>query len=185
MIKEIEAKSKDKMNKTLESFAAELSTLKAGRANPHMLDKIRVDYYGTETPISQVAALSAPEPRTLLVQPWDASLLKEIEKAIMASDLGLNPSNDGKVIRLMIPQLTEERRKELVKVVHKTAEEAKVAMRNVRRGAIDDMKKEEKAKKITEDDMKDGEKSIQKLLDEYIEKIDDVTKKKEKEILTV
>jgi len=173
------------MVKDVENVSKELSTLKAGRANPHMLDKISVDYYGAATPLSQVAAISSPEPRILLVQPWDATLLKAIEKAIMASDLGLNPANDGKVIRLVIPQLTEERRKDLVKVVHKTAEECKVALRNIRRSAVEEMKKSEKAKEITEDDVKDGEKTIQKLLDDCIKKADSITKDKETEIMTV
>ncbi len=185
MIKDVESKSQEKMQKTLDAFVNDLSTLKAGRANPHMLDKISVDYYGAATPLSQVAAVSSPEPRVLLIQPWDASLLKTIEKAIMASDLGLNPSNDGKGIRLVIPQLTEERRKDLVKVVHKTAEECKVSLRNIRRSAVEDMKKSEKAKEITEDDVKNGEKLIQKILDDFTKKADAITKDKEKEIMTV
>lgn len=185
MIKDIESKAKEKMQKTIDTLSHDLSTLKAGRANPHMLDKISVDYYGSATPLSQVAAISSPEPRILMVSPWDASLLKAIEKAIMASDLGLNPSNDGKAIRLIIPQLTEERRKELVKLVSKTSEESKVALRNIRRTSMEDMKKSEKAKEITEDDVKNGEKLIQKVLDDFIKKVDDITKEKEKEIMTV
>ncbi len=185
MIKDIESKAKEKMQKTIDTLIHDLSTLKAGRANPHMLDKISVDYYGSATPLSQVAAISSPEPRILLVSPWDASLIKAIEKAIMASDLGLNPSNDGKAIRLVIPQLTEERRKELVKLVAKTSEESKVALRNIRRTGMEDMKKSEKAKEITEDEVKNGEKLIQKLLDDFIKKVDDITKEKEKEIMTV
>lgn len=185
MIKEVESKAKEKMQKTIDTLVNDLSTLKAGRANPHMLDKISVDYYGAMTPLSQTAAISSPEPRVLLVSPWDISLIKAIEKAIMASDLGLNPSNDGKSIRLIIPQLTEERRKELVKLVAKNAEESKVALRNIRRSAMEELKKEEKAKEITEDDVKNGEKLIQKQLDDYIKKVDDITKDKEKEIMTV
>jgi ribosome recycling factor len=185
MIKEVENKAKEKMQKTIDTLINDLSTLKAGRANPHMLDKISVDYYGALTPLVQVAAVSSPEPRVLLVSPWDMSLIKAVEKAIMASDLGLNPSNDGKSIRLNIPQLTEERRKDLVKLVAKTAEESKVALRNIRRGSLEEMKKAEKAKTITEDDVKNGEKLIQKQLDDFIKKVDDITKEKEKEIMTV
>ena len=185
MIKDAENKAKEKMQKTLDSLQNDLATLKAGRANPRMLDKIVVDYYGSPTPLSQMAAISAPEPRVLLVAPWDVSALKSVEKAIMASDLGLNPSNDGKQIRLVIPQLTEERRKELVKLVLKNGEEGKVALRNIRRSAIEDIKKAEKAKEVTEDEVKTGEKSIQKVLDDFIKKVDELIKDKEKEIMTV
>lgn len=185
MATELANTAKEKMQKTLDAFAAELQTLKAGRANPHMLDKIQADYYGTMTPLNQLAGISAPEPRVLLVSPWDVSALKAIEKAIMASDLGLNPSNDGKTIRLIIPQLTEERRKELVKLVNKSGEECKVALRNIRRNLIDDLKKAEKAKEITEDEVKTGEKEIQKVLDDFIKKTDETIKDKEKEIMTV
>lgn len=185
MTDDINKEAADKMSKTLEALSATYQTLKAGRANPHMLDKIIVDYYGAPTPIAQMAAVSAPEPRTLLVAPWDISALKAIEKAIMASDLGLNPSNDGKTIRLTIPQLTEERRKELVKVVSRDGEDCKVALRNIRRNAVDEIKKQEKDKLITEDDVKDGEKQIQKTLDDYIKKTDELIKEKEKEIMTV
>ena len=173
------------MKKTEEALIHDLSMLKAGRANPHMLDKITVDYYGVQTPLSQMAAIASPEARLLTVQPWDASLLKDVERAIMASDLGLNPSNDGKVIRLMIPQLTEERRKELVKIVGKTTEECKVALRHIRRSGIEELKKAEKAKEITEDDYKDGEKSIQKILDDFINQVDEIMRNKEEEIMTV
>ncbi|MDR2519754.1 MAG: ribosome recycling factor [Eubacteriaceae bacterium] len=185
MTKEIEQRAKEKMAKTRDALAYDLSTLKAGRANPKMLDKVYVDYYGSPTQISQVAAITSPEPRVLLVSPWDASQLKAVEKALLASDLGLNPSNDGKQLRIIIPQLTEERRKELVKLIAKYGEEAKVAMRNIRRSAIEELKKAEKLKTITEDDLKNGEKSIQKLLDDYTKEIDDVAKEKEKEVTTI
>ena len=185
MIGDLEKRVKEKMKKTEETLIHDLSMLKAGRANPHMLDKITVDYYGVQTPLSQMAAIAAPEARLLTVQPWDASALKDVERAIMASDLGLNPSNDGKVIRLMIPQLTEERRKELVKIVGKTTEECKVALRNIRRSGIEELKKAEKAKEITEDDYKDGEKSIQKILDDFINQVDEIMRNKEEEIMTV
>ena len=185
MINEINTAAADKMQKTIDALASTYLTLKAGRANPHMLDKLSADYYGTPTPINQMAAISAPEPRTLLVTPWDPGALKDIEKAIMASNLGLNPSNDGKAIRLIIPQLTEERRKELVKLVGKEAEDCKVALRNIRRNAMEDIKKQEKDKNITEDDVKDGEKLVQKTLDDNIKKVDEMMKEKEKEIMTV
>jgi len=185
MASAIHDKTSDKMKKTYESLKYELSTLKAGRANPKMLDKIYVDYYGNSTQLSQMAAITSPEPRVLLVSPWDQSSLKAVEKAILASDLGLNPSNDGKALRLIIPQLTEERRKELVKTVQKSGEEAKVAMRNIRRSAIEELKKSEKAKEITEDDRKTGEKDIQKTLDDFIKDVDELMKEKEKEIMTV
>ena len=185
MISDLENKAKEKMQKTVEALQYDFSTLKAGRANPRMLDKISVDYYGAPTPLSQIAAISVPEARILMIAPWEASNIKEIERAILASDLGLNPSNDGKQIRLNIPQLTEERRKDLVKIVLKSGEEAKVAMRNIRRNSIDEMKKAEKSKELTEDEVKSGEKSIQKILDEFIKKADEVMKQKEKEIMTV
>lgn len=173
------------MKKTVDALQYDFSTLKAGRANPKMLDKITVDYYGAMTPLNQMAAITSPEPRILMVAPWDVSSLKTIEKAIMGSNLGLNPSNDGKQIRLVIPQLTEERRKELVKMVLKSGEDSKVALRNIRRSAIDELKKAEKAKEITEDDVKQGEKSIQKILDEFIKNVDELVKEKEKDIMTV
>lgn len=185
MIKEAEDKAKEKMQKTLETLQYDYSTIKAGRANPRILDKITVDYYGTITPLNQMAAITAPEPRILIVAPWDVTSVKAVEKAIVGSDLGLNPSNDGKQIRLVIPQLTEERRKELVKMVQKNAEDSKVAMRNIRRSTIEDIKKAEKNKEITEDEVKLGEKNVQKVLDEYIKNVDDVMKEKEKEIMTV
>lgn len=177
--------AKDKMEKTIESFRSELETLKAGRANPHMLDKITIDYYGSQTPLQQIAGIASPEPRILTITPWDGSVLKAIEKAILASDLGLNPSNDGKMIRLIIPTLTEERRKDLLKVVNKNGEACRVALRNIRRNMVEDLKKQEKAKEITEDDVKDGEKEIQKVLDDFIKKTDEIIKNKEEEIMTV
>lgn len=185
MIEETNKAAKEKMQKTVDALLADLSTLKAGRANPQMLDKIVVDYYGTPTQLKQMAAIASPEPRILTVQPWDVSAMKNVEKAIMASDLGLNPSNDGKIIRLVIPQLTEERRKELVKVVGKNGEECKVALRNIRRASVDSIKKAEKDKQITEDDVKNGEKLVQKTLDEFIKKVDEIIAEKEKDILTV
>jgi ribosome recycling factor len=185
MIADTEAKAKEKMQKSVDALNAELITLRCGRANPHILDKISVDYYGTMTPLSQIAAVAAPEARLITIQPWDASAMKAIEKAILASDLGLNPSNDGKVIRLSIPPLTEERRKQLAKGVSKSGEECKVALRNIRRSALEDMKKAEKAKEITEDDVKDGEKSLQKAVDDFSKKVDELVKEKEKEIMTV
>ncbi len=185
MIKEIEKRASEKMTKTIEALTNDLATLKAGRANPKMLDKITADYYGTQTPISQMAVIASPEPRLLTVTPWDASSLKAIEKAILASDLGINPSNDGKAIRLAIPVLTEERRKELVKQVSKTGEESKVALRNIRRSGMDELKKAEKDNLITEDEQKLGEKNLQKLVDDNIKKVDEILKAKEKEIMTV
>lgn len=185
MSNEIKAQTKEKMIKAVENLQANLNALRAGRANPAMLDRIVVDYYGSPTPVNQMASISAPEPRTLTVQPWDQSALKLIEKAIMNSDLGLNPSNDGKVIRLSIPQLTEERRKELCKLAQKEGENAKVAVRNIRRNAIHDLKAAQKNGKITEDGLKDFEDEIQKLTDEYVKEIDGKIKTKEKEITTI
>ncbi len=178
---EIEAK----MEKRINGYAAELKTIRAGRANASVLDKVAIDYYGTMTPIAQVGAISSPEPRLLVIQPWDASVLKEIEKAINASDVGIAPQNDGKVIRLNFPPLTEERRKELVKTVKKYTEEAKVQIRNARRDALEDFKKQKKNGDMTEDDVKNAEKDIQKLTDKYIKEIDDICASKEKEILEV
>ena len=185
MTKEIENNAREKMEKAMDSLQANLNSLRAGRANPRMLDRITVDYYGTQTPLNQMATISVPEPRCITVQPWDQTQLRQIERAIMASDLGINPSNDGKLIRLVIPQLTEERRKELVKVAKKEGESAKVAVRNIRRHAITEMKAEEKNGNITEDDLKNGEKNIQKLTDEYVKKADEKVKEKEKEITTI
>lgn len=172
----------NKMKKTIESLQSSFATVRAGRANAGVLDQIRVDYYGTPTPIQQIAAVSTPDPRTLVIQPWDAGSLKEIEKAIQTSELGINPTNDGKVVRLAFPQLTEERRKELVKQVSKYAEEAKVAIRNVRRDAMESFKAQKKKSEITEDDLKDIEKDMQKLTDDYIKEIEKVVSKKESEL---
>ena len=174
-----------KMAKSVEHLTAEFGTIRAGRANAAVLDKIAVDYYGSKSPINQVASISSPEPHMLLIQPWDSNLVREIEKAILTSDLGISPTNDGKIIRLAFPPLTEERRKELVKSINKKAEEAKVAVRAIRRDAVDAYKKMEKNSEITEDDLKIAEKDIQNLTDGYIVKIDDETKKKEKEILAI
>ena len=162
----------DKMEKSLKNLDEEFGSIRAGRANPHVLDKIRVDYYGTPSPLQSVANVSVPEPRMIQIQPWEPSLVKEIEKAILCSDIGINPSNDGKIIRLVFPELTEERRKELAKDVKKKGENAKVAIRNIRRDAIDHFKKVGKAEDISEDEIKDLEDGIQKLTDQYVGKID-------------
>ncbi len=174
-----------KMKKTTEVLSQQLEAVRAGRANAAVLNQISVEYYGVPTPIQQVASVSVPDPRTLMIQPWDASVLKGIEKAILASELGINPQNDGRVIRLVFPQLTEERRKELAKQVKKYGEEAKVAVRNIRRDAIDKFKKQQKASEITEDDYKNIEKDIQKLTDDYIKEVDVITDKKEKELFEI
>ena len=178
-------KYESKMTKTLESLEKQLSTVRAGRANPHILDKITVDYYGAPTPLQQVANVTVPEARMIQIQPWEASLVKEIEKAILTSDLGLNPNTDGKIIRLVLPELTEERRKELVKDVKKKGEAAKVAVRNIRRDANDAIKKENKAGDISDDEAKNSEDEIQKITDKYIAMIDSAIDDKTKEILTV
>ena len=175
----------EKMNKRVEGFNGELKTIRAGRANASVLDKVAIDYYGSMTPVAQVGSISSPEPRMLVIQPWDASVLKEIEKAILKSDIGIAPQNDGKVIRLSFPPLTEERRKELVKTVKKYSEEAKVQVRNVRRDALEDYKTMKKNSEITEDDFKNAEKDIQALTDKFIKEIDDIPAAKEKEILEV
>ena len=174
-----------KMKKTTEVLSQQLEAVRAGRANAAVLNQISVEYYGVPTPIQQVASVSVPDPRTLMIQPWDASILKGIEKAILASELGINPQNDGRVIRLVFPQLTEERRKELAKQVKKYGEEAKVAVRNIRRDAIDKFKKQQKASEITEDDYMNIEKDIQKLTDDYIKEVDVITDKKEKELFEI
>lgn len=174
-----------RMEKRIDSYASELKTIRAGRANASVLDKVAIDYYGTMTPIQQVGSISSPEPRLLVIQPWDASVLKEIEKAINASDIGITPQNDGKVIRLNFPPLTEERRKELVKTVKKYTEEAKVQIRNARRDALEGFKTQKKNGEITEDDQKQAEKDIQNLTDKYIKEIDNICAAKEKEILEV
>ena len=175
----------DKMAKTVAAFERDLETIRAGRANPNVLGKITVDNYGVQSPISQVANVTVPEPRLLQIAPWDPNMLKTIEKAILASDLGINPGNDGKVIRLVFPELTEERRKDLAKDVKKKGEDAKVAVRNVRREAIDTMEKAEKKGDITEDDLKKDKDDIQKFTDKKNEEIDKIVEKKTKEIMTV
>ncbi len=174
-----------KMKKSIAALENELNTVRAGRANPAVLDRISVEYYGVSSPLSQVASISVPDARTILIQPWDAGIVGEIEKEINKSDLGINPQNDGKAIRLNFPPLTEERRKELVKDVHKKSETAKVAIRSIRRDAMEAFKAQKKNGEITEDDLKDMEKDIQKLTDQYIKTIDDTTAAKEKEILSV
>ena len=175
----------DKMKKSIESVAADFASVRAGRANAAVLDRISVDYYGTPTPIQQIASIGSPDPRTLTIQPWDASALKLISKAIQESDLGINPQNDGKVIRLTFPQLTEERRKELVKQIAKYAEGGKVAIRNIRRDAVDHFKAMKKNGELTEDDVKDAEKDIQKLTDQMCKEVDALLEKKDKELLAV
>lgn len=174
-----------KMDKRIDGLVSEFKTIRAGRANASVLDKIAIDYYGTMTPIQQVGSISSPEPRMLVIQPWDASVLSEIEKAINKSELGLSPQNDGKVIRLNFPPLTEERRRELVKMVKKYAEEAKVQVRNARRDGIESYKKQKKDGEITEDDLKTIEKDIQDMTDKYIKEIDSITADKEKEITEI
>ena len=175
----------DKMGKSLANLEEEFAGIRAGRANPHVLDKLRVDYYGTPSPIQSVANVSVPEPRMIQIQPWEASMVKEIEKAILSSDLGINPTNDGKLIRLIFPELTEEIRKELAKDIKKKGEGAKVAVRNIRRDAMDHFKKVGKAEDISEDEIKDLEDKIQKLTDSYVAKIDKAVEAKSQEILTV
>ena len=174
-----------KMDRTLDHLAEEFDAVRAGRANPKVLDRITVEYYGQATPLNGVATISTPDARTLVIQPWDTQLLKEIQKAIQASDLGINPQNDGRVIRLVFPQLTEERRKDLTKQVKKYAEEAKVAMRNIRRDGMDYVKKLKKNSEITEDDQKKAEKDLQDLLDKFIKKVDEALAAKEKELMAI
>lgn len=174
-----------RMDKTIDVFDENLSEVRAGRANPNILNKISVEYYGTETPINQVAGVSVPEPRMILIQPWDMGILKEIEKAIQKADIGLNPMNDGKVIRLVFPELTEERRKDLVKEIKKMAEEAKVAIRAIRRDEIDNAKAAQKNNEITEDELNAAENKIQKITDSHVEKIDKLLENKEKEIMSI
>ena len=175
----------EKMDKSINSVAADFAAVRAGRANAAVLDRISVDYYGAPTPIQQVASIGSPDPRTLVIQPWDKSCLKLIERAILESDLGINPQNDGVSIRLSFPQLTEERRKELVKQIHKYAENGKVAIRNIRRDAMDSFKKMQKASEITEDDLKDLEKKLQKLTDDKCKEVDNVLAAKERELMAV
>lgn len=177
--------TKDRMDKAVEHLTHELVGLRAGRANPQLLERVTVDYYGTPTPLNQVGNISAPEPRMLVVAPWDPSIIKEIEKAIQSSDLGINPMNDGKVIRLVIPELTQERRKLLVKTIHKLGEEARVALRSIRHDANHHLVRMEKDNKLTEDDLRRDEKSVQKYTDEHSKKIEQMIKDKEKEILEV
>ena len=177
--------AQEKMEKCIKSLEHEYTTIRAGRANPAVLDKVMVDYYGAPTPINQMAAISVAEARILVIQPWDKSSLKLIEKAIQNSDIGINPTNDGNVLRLTFPQLTEERRKELVKQVKKIAEEGKVTMRNIRRDGLEKIKAQKKNNEITEDDVKDLEKEMQKLTDKFVEKIDAVSADKEKEIMSI
>ena len=174
-----------KMGKSIDSVAADFASVRAGRANASVLDRIMVDYYGSPTPIQQIAAISSPDPRSLVIAPWDATAVKAIEKAIQNSGLGINPQNDGKSIRLNFPQLTEERRKELVKQIRKYAENGKVAVRNIRRDAMEHFKKLEKASEITEDEMKQAEKDLQKLTDDSCKKLDELLAKKEKELMAV
>ncbi len=175
----------EKMGKTISNLEEELQTIRAGRANPHILDKIRVDYYGTETPLQQVGNISVPEPKSIVITPWEPKMIKVIEKAIQTSDIGINPSNDGKNIRLVFPDLTEERRKELVKDVKKKGEDAKVAIRNVRRDGVDNFKKIAKAGEVSEDTGKDLEDQIQKLTDKYIVEVDKVIAAKTEELMKV
>ena len=175
----------EKMKKTISVFEENLAEVRAGRANPNILNKVTVDYYGVPTPINQMAGVSVPEPRMIVIQPWDMSVLKEIEKAINLADIGINPNNDGKVIRLVFPELTEERRKELVKDVKELAEEAKVGIRNVRRDAVDKFKAMKKNSEITEDDLKQAEKKTQDLTDKFVKEIDAIAEKKQKEILSI
>ena len=179
--KEFEAK----MNKSIDAYHNELDTVRAGRANPNVLSRINVDYYGSPTPINQIGTISVPDARTIVIQPWDSTTLKGIEKAILASDVGITPANDGKVIRLVFPQLTEDRRKELKKQVSKMGEDAKVAIRNIRRDAMDKAKDMKKNSEMTEDEQKASEKSVQDLTDKYIKEIDAITANKEKEIMEI
>lgn len=175
----------EKMNKTINALVKEYGTIRAGRANPAVLDRIQVDYYGVPTPVNQMAAVSVPEPRTILIAPWDKSTLRDIEKAILTSDLGLNPQNDGSSLRLNFPPLTEERRKELVKGVFKYGEESKVAIRSIRRDALEKLKDMKKKSDITEDDYKNAEKKMQDMTDKFCKEIDDIAAKKEKEIMEI
>lgn len=185
MIKDILASHEERMQKSIEALKREFATLRAGRATPALLDKVTVDYYGSPTPVNQIAKVAVPEPRMIIIQPYEKSILHDIEVAIMKSDLGLSPNSDGTAIRLAVPALTQERRQEIVKTVNKKAEEAKVAIRNVRRDGNDAVKKLEKAKEITEDDSKRGQESMQKLVDKYIKLVDTTKEAKEKEVMEV
>lgn len=177
--------AEEKMNKSIEVYKEDLGSIRAGRANPSLLDRVEVDYYGVMTPLRQISNVSAPEPRLIQIQPWDTNVIPAIEKAILSSDLGLNPSNDGKVVRLVIPQLTEERRKDLTKLVSKNAEDAKVNIRNIRRDLMDEIKKLEKDKAITEDEQFQAEDKAQKLTDDMIKDIDKIAEEKQKEIMEI
>jgi len=185
MIDEVMNNAKDKMQKSCAAYERDMMGLRAGRANPQLLDRIMVDYYGTMTPINQIGNISSPEPRLLVIAPWEVKMIPQVEKAIQKSDLGLNPSNDGKIIRLVFPELNEERRKDLTKVASKGAEEAKVAIRNIRRDAVEQVKKMKKNSEITEDDQKDAEEKIQKMTDNAIKDVEAIYAKKEKEIMEV
>ena len=185
MLQDVLDTAKEKMKKSCAVYEQNLMGLRAGRANPQLLDRILVDYYGTPTPINQIGNISSPEPRLLVIAPWEAKMIPQVEKAIQKSDLGLNPSNDGKIIRLVFPELNEERRKELTKVASKGAEEAKVAVRNIRRDAMEQLKKMKKNSEITEDDQRDAEEDMQKITDKAIKDVDEIYAKKEKEIMEV
>ncbi|NLL30564.1 MAG: ribosome recycling factor [Clostridiales bacterium] len=185
MIKDITQKLEEKMQKTISVLKRDLSTMKAGRANPTMLDRIQVNYYGSPCPLNQVANISAPEPRVLAISPWEKSLIKEIEKAILTSDLGINPSNDGNVIRLVVPELTEETRRNLVKAVKKTGEESKIAIRAIRKEANDKIKALKKDGEISEDELKSAEEKVQKITDSFVKEIDGIVLSKEKEIMSI
>lgn len=185
MIKDIIQKSEEKMKKTISVLKSDLSTMRAGRANPTMLDRIQVDYYGSKCQLNQVANVSAPEPRVLVISPWEKNLIKEIEKAILTSDLGINPSNDGSIIRLVVPELTEETRKNLVKNIKKTGEDAKVALRSIRREANDKIKVLKKDGEITEDELKNAEDKVQKTIDSFVKEVDTIILAKEKEIMSI
>lgn len=185
MYLDVHKDAEEKMSKTVSVYREELQSIRAGRANPALLDKIMVDYYGQMTPLNQVASVSAPEPRLLVIQPWEAKLVPEIEKQILKSDLGITPSNDGKVVRLQIPQLTEERRTDLTRLVRKNGENAKVAIRNIRREGIDGIKKMEKDKVLTEDERKQAEDKMQEITDKFVKEIDLVTQSKEEELMEI
>ena len=185
MLQDVINTAKEKMKKSCEVYERDMMSLRAGRANPQLLDRIMVDYYGTQTPINQIGNISSPEPRLLVIAPWEAKMIPQVEKAIQKSDLGLNPSNDGKLIRLVFPELNEERRKDLTKVASKGAEETKVAIRSIRRDAIEQIKKMKKNSEITEDDQRDAEEDMQKLTDKAVKEVDEIFAKKEKEIMEV
>ena len=185
MLQDVINTAKEKMKKSCEVYERDMMSLRAGRANPQLLDRIMVDYYGTPTPINQIGNISSPEPRLLVIAPWEAKMIPQVEKAIQKSDLGLNPSNDGKLIRLVFPELNEERRKDLTKVASKGAEDTKVAIRSIRRDAIEQIKKLKKNSEITEDDQRDAEEDMQKLTDKAVKEVDEICAKKEKEIMEV